>query len=87
MSTEQTKTNETKTNQVKANGVRPAQTVSPKDNPLFFEVPLPESEGLDWLTDGLKTKRKMAVAAVTVRISDGRLMVGVLPETAVKDGG
>jgi len=78
--TTETKSIETNQNKAKSNGTKPKQEKSVKDNPLFFEVPLPESESLDWLTDGLKTKRKMTVTAVTVRISDGRLMVGVLPE-------
>lgn len=73
------KSDETKSDQVKTNQNKSNQIETAKDNPLFFEIPLTEAETKEWLTELLKTKRKCDVAAVSIRISSERLIVGVLP--------
>jgi len=72
--------NKTKQNETKSNGSKPVETDSGKDNPLYYEIPLSETETLDWLTAGLRGNRRSAVTAVTVRVKENRLVIGVLPE-------
>ncbi len=72
-------TNKTKRNQTESNGIKPSETNAVKNNPLYFEVPIPESELIEALTKHFNDVRKMHVNAVAFRVKENRLMVGVLP--------
>jgi hypothetical protein len=68
--------------ETKQNGTKPKQAkpTELKTDDLFFEIPLPADESLKCLTAYLQDKRGCRVTAVSFRVSDGRVMVGCLPE-------
>ena len=74
------KTNEVKQDKAKQNGKEPKDAKRPQDNPLYFEIPVPENVTLNWLTAALEENRQIVDhVAVTFRKDGGRLMIGVLP--------
>lgn len=76
--TTQTKPDETKQNKTAQNGTKHAE---PKDNDLFFEVPVMPDDANKHLTMILNDELGMTKhTAVSFRVDRGKLMIGVLPK-------